>query len=339
MPPVYVTGFKVLEKSRSVPLNTVSLPHEENFLSFEFVALNYDAPEKNQYAYQLEGVDKDWVYSGSRRYASYTDLSPGTYTFRVKGSNNDGVWNEKGTSLTVIIRPAWWQTLWFKILVGLAFAGLLYAAYRYRINQLRREQLIRDQISRDLHDDVGGILSGISFYSEAARQMHQQGRYGDSYQLLLKIADNARQTIAQMSDVVWSMRSDTNNAGQLAQRLESVGRELLTVRGINLSVETDAELAQLSLRPDIVRNLYLIGKEALHNAAKHSGASEVRLRIRNSGSKISMFIDDNGKGLGDNTLGKGNGLDNMKKRADAIGAIYRISGQPNGGTSVHVERR
>lgn len=339
VPPVVITEFRLFDKPLpgKQKAKEIVLDHDQNFFSFEFAALNYTNSQKNQYAYQLEDVDKDWVYSGSRRYASYTDLDPGTYTFRVKGSNNDGVWNEKGTSITVIIQPAWWQTFWFKSLLGLLAAGLLYGAYRYRINQLRREQAIRDQISRDLHDDVGGILSGISFYSEAARQMHQQERYQDSYQLLLKIADNARQTIAQMSDVVWSMRSDTNNAGQLAQRLESVGRELLTARGIELSVEADPALARLALRPDVVRNLYLIGKEALHNIAKHSGATDVRLTIRQNGGKVSLKVQDNGKGFDDGVNGRGNGLDSMKKRAEAIGAMYQISSQPNGGTSVYVE--
>ena len=171
VPPVVITQFKLFDKllPGKSEAEEIVLDHDQNFFSFEFAALNYTNSPKNQYAYQLVGLEKDWVYSGTRRYASYTDLSHGSYTFRVKGSNNDGVWNEKGTSLTVVIQPAWWQTVWFKILIGLILAGLLYAAYRYRINQLRREQAIRDQISRDLHDDVGGILSGISFYSDAAQ--------------------------------------------------------------------------------------------------------------------------------------------------------------------------
>ncbi|UFH57186.1 two-component regulator propeller domain-containing protein [Spirosoma sp. KNUC1025] len=340
VPTVVITQFKLFDKllPGKSEAREIVLDHNQNFFSFEFAALNYTNSLKNQYAYQLVGLEKDWVHSGTRRYASYTDLGPGTYIFRVKGSNNDGLWNEKGTSIRIIIQPAWWQTVWFKILVGLAFAGVLYAAYRYRINQIRREQAIRDQISRDLHDDVGGILSGISFYSEAARQMHQQERYQDSYQMLIKIADNARQTISQMSDVVWSMRSDTNNAGQLAQRLESVGRELLTARGIQLNVTADAELERLSLRPDVVRNLYLIGKEALHNVAKHSGATQAQLTIRQTGGKVYLRIEDNGKGVGDNAIGQGNGLDSMKKRAEAIGASYSLNSQPNNGTTVYVEQ-
>ncbi|QJW90176.1 histidine kinase [Spirosoma taeanense] len=341
VPPIVITQFRLFDKIQPGmhEASEIILNHDQNFFSFEFAALNYTNSPKNQYAYQLVGLEKDWVYSGTRRIAAFTDLDPGTYTFRVKGSNNDGVWNEKGTSLVVVIQPAWWQTVWFKIIIGLAFAGLLYAAYRYRINQLRHEQAIRDQISRDLHDDVGGILSGISFYSEAARQMHQQGRHADSYQLLLKIADNARQTISQMSDVVWSMRSDTNNAGQLAQRLELVGRELLTARGIHLKVETDTGLERLTLRPDVVRNLYLIGKEALHNAGKYSQATEVVLAVRYRGNRVQISITDNGQGFDlDLASSGGNGLDNMPRRAKAMGAVYQLRSEPAKGTSVTVEK-
>ncbi|MCY7359483.1 MAG: sensor histidine kinase, partial [Rudanella sp.] len=193
-----------------------------------------------------------------------------------------------------------------------------------------------DQIARDLHDDVGGVLTGISFYSEAASAMHREGRYADSYALLQKIADNARTTIERMSDVVWSMRSDTNNALRLAERLESFGHELLTHRNIHLLVETDPVLERFSLPPNVIRNLYLIGKEAIHNAARHSGATEVRLMIRQTGGKVNLTVQDNGQGFVSQTNGEGNGLDSMKKRAEVIGADYQLITVPTGGTTVRV---
>ena len=217
-------------------------------------------------------------------------------------------------------------------------SGLIYAFYRYRLAQIRHIQVLRDQIARDLHDDVGGVLSGISFYSEAASAMHREGRFQDSYHLLQKIADNARTTIERMSDVVWSMRSDTNNALRLSERLESFGHELLAHRNIQLIVETEPVLEKFTLSPDVIRNLYLIGKEALHNAAKHSGATEVRLMIRQAGGRVSLTVQDNGQGFASSKPGHGNGLDSMMKRAEAIGATYHLNTHPNGGTGVYVER-
>ena len=111
IPPIVITSFKKFEKPYPFG-KTIKLNYTENFLSFEFAALSFVNPEKNQYAYKMEGIDKDWVYSGTRRYASYPNLDPGEYIFRVKGSNNDGVWNEEGTSIAIIISPPWWKTWW-----------------------------------------------------------------------------------------------------------------------------------------------------------------------------------------------------------------------------------
>ncbi len=144
-PPVYLTGLKVLEKSRPFPEDRLELPYDENFLSFEYVALNYDAPEKNQYAYRLVGLDNDWIYSGTRRYASYTGLSPGTYTFRVKASNNDGIWNEQGATLRVIILPPWWRTWWAYTLYTLLFIAGIWSFIAYRSRALRRENRLLEE--------------------------------------------------------------------------------------------------------------------------------------------------------------------------------------------------
>lgn len=156
-PPVFITGLKILNNqvgtnqkinNRAVLTNDITetdelvLTHEENFFSFEFIALDYTAPEKNKYAYKLEGFDRDWIQCGTKREANYTHLDPGEYIFRVKASNNDGVWNEEGTSIKVIILSPWWETMWFKILVALAVVLLLIAAYYVRINRFRKHEIL-----------------------------------------------------------------------------------------------------------------------------------------------------------------------------------------------------
>ena len=117
----------------------VELTYQQNDLTFEFAALNYINQEKNQYKYKLEPYEKEWIETTrSNRFARYTNMSPGKYTFRVIGSNNDGVWNEEGASLVIVIAPPWWKTWWAYSLYGLAFAGLLVAARR---NIIQRERL------------------------------------------------------------------------------------------------------------------------------------------------------------------------------------------------------
>lgn len=154
VPPVYITGFQVMDEERAVPAEPIELAHDENFLSFDFVALNYDAPEKNQYAYMLEGVDKDWVYSDTRRFASYTNLDPGEYTFRVKASNNDGIWNEEGSFLHITILPPWWQTSWAYALYAILGLSFLYSLRQYTVKRerLKHELSIQRMEAEKMHE-------------------------------------------------------------------------------------------------------------------------------------------------------------------------------------------
>ncbi|AUD00650.1 sensor histidine kinase [Spirosoma pollinicola] len=154
IPPVYITDFQVFNKSISVgdkdqllqkqisETRSITLSYKQSVFTFEYSALNYTVSEKNKYAYRLEGFDKEWNYVGTKRTATYTNLDPGTYVFRVKAANNDGVWNNVGTSLTVIITPPFWLTWWFKSLMALMLLSGLYALYRLRVKGIEAQQLI-----------------------------------------------------------------------------------------------------------------------------------------------------------------------------------------------------
>lgn len=136
IPPIVITSFKKFDKSFRIE-KEIRLPHDENFLSFEFAALSYVSNERNQYAYMMEGLDNGWVYSGTRRYASYPNLDPGEYVFKVKGSNNDGIWNEAGTSISVIISPPWWKATWAYILYSLLILSAVYTTWRLQLKRIR----------------------------------------------------------------------------------------------------------------------------------------------------------------------------------------------------------
>ena len=130
-PTVVLTSFKVFDKDYPLEadissLHSITLPHSASFFSFTFAALDFIDPAKNRYAYRLEGIDPDWIQAGTRRYVSYTNLDPGAYTFRVRGTNNEGVWNEKETGLELIILPPWYRTTWAYAAYLLSFAGMLY---------------------------------------------------------------------------------------------------------------------------------------------------------------------------------------------------------------------
>jgi ligand-binding sensor domain-containing protein/serine phosphatase RsbU (regulator of sigma subunit) len=125
--------------------NDIQLSYSHSVFSIAFAALSYNVPERNQYAYKLDGFDKDWIYCGQRHDVTYTNLSPGEYTFRVKASNNDGVWNEKGISLRIVIEPPFWQTKWFYALCALLLIGLVYLIIRWRERTLQAEKLVLEK--------------------------------------------------------------------------------------------------------------------------------------------------------------------------------------------------
>lgn len=154
VPPVVFTGFELFNKpvyaqTSGSPLKQnllltkeIELSHKQSVFTFEFAALDFTSPEKNVYAYMLEGFDPDWNYVGNQRKATYTNLAPGTYTFKVRAANGDGVWNQLGASINVIVKPPFWLTWWFKLLSVILFSGAIYAFYRirvYRIEEQKRE--------------------------------------------------------------------------------------------------------------------------------------------------------------------------------------------------------
>jgi ligand-binding sensor domain-containing protein/AraC-like DNA-binding protein len=151
IPPVYITGFQIFDKTILPGQNSIlkqniqetkeiTLSYKESLFSFEFSAINYILSENNQYAYKMEGFDKNWNYVGNKRTATYNQLDPGEYTFRVKASNNDGVWNEKGASIKIIITPPYWATWWFRTLATLSVLASAFAFYRYRISERQQQQ-------------------------------------------------------------------------------------------------------------------------------------------------------------------------------------------------------
>ncbi len=119
----------------------MTLRYDQSVFRFQFAALDFTAPQKNRYAYKLDDFDRDWQYTdATRRFATYTNLDPGDYTFRVKASNNDGVWNEQGVALHIRILPPWWSTWWFRVLGAAALFALLWGLYQNRVRELQREE-------------------------------------------------------------------------------------------------------------------------------------------------------------------------------------------------------
>jgi two-component sensor histidine kinase/ligand-binding sensor domain-containing protein len=177
IPPVVITDFKKFNESVKLDkaiseTKELKLSYKDRFFGFEFAALDYTNPQKNQYAYKLEGFDKDWISSGTRRYASYTNLDGGTYTFRVKGSNNDGVWNEEGTSIKIIITPPPWKTWWAYTLYVVALVSAVLGYVRWRTRAQEKENALLRESERKLNQILEAIPVGISVINTAGKPVY-----------------------------------------------------------------------------------------------------------------------------------------------------------------------
>src|SRR5258705_10125326 len=343
-PPVYITGFNLMNKpvtaadswsALKVPTDfsrELKLNYKQNILSFSFVALNFIHPEKNQYAYKLENYDKDWIITdASRRFANYTNLAPGNYVFKVKASNNDGHWNDTPAEIKIIITPPFWQTVWFRILVVMAVAAALYSFYRYRIGQILLLQRIRNKIATDLHDDIGSTLNSISVFSEVAKKDSAKRD-----QALQMIGESSRKIVDSMSDIVWSINPDNDSLDKIIFRMRSLSYNLLKAKKIECSFSADENLSGIKLPMEIRRNFYLIFKEALNNLVKYSLASHASILISREHGSITCIIRNNGVGFDNSQKYAGNGLGNMKKRAEEIDAGLSIESVIGKGTSIEL---
>ena len=170
-PPVVITDFKKFNKSVQLAkeiayVKEITLTYRENFISFEFAALDYAAPTKNRYRYKLVGVDKEWIDAGANRFANYTELKGGNYVFRVMGSNSDGTWNEAGTSIRIIIIPPFYETRWFQVLAGLLLVTAVIAGSTLKTRTLRKQ---RDKLERLVNERTAELMEAKEKAEVAAK--------------------------------------------------------------------------------------------------------------------------------------------------------------------------
>jgi two-component sensor histidine kinase len=319
--PVYLTDKIVLE-------------YEYNMISFDFAAMDFSQPEKNLYQYKLDGFDDEWIQSGTQHSATYTNLDPGTYTFHVKGSNSDGVWNESGTSIQLTILPPWYMTWWFRAAVAIIILSGAYAFYRYRLSHALKLQAVRNRIASDLHDEIGSNLSNISIFSNVAQQKAKAAN--DDTMLLQKITEYTHVSMEAMSDIVWMINSRNDRFENIIVRMRSLAAEIFEATNCRLHIHFDERLNHIKLNMEERKNFYLIYKESVNNIAKYADCKEVWIEMKMNHNKVTLNIRDNGKGFDMLNGNRGNGLFNMKKRAEALNGKLNVVSDVGKGTLIEL---
>lgn len=333
--PFVLTGIQIEDRRVSaISTSAVTLYPGENTLNVEFAALCYSKPERIQYVYWLEGADKQWHFT-SQRSLTFTNLSGGNYTLHLKVKGPNGVTSEEELTLDIQVIPPFYRTWWFWTLVGLGAASLLYAFYQIRKGQRTRLEKIRERIATDLHDDMGSTLSSIRIFSDVARNQ-LNGTQPQVTPLLEKISHNAGQLSDNIQDIIWTIKQDHDKLEDLVTRIREFGLKLCDAKDITFKVHISDSFKTSRLDLEQKRNLYLIFKECLNNAIKYSHCSEIQLFITQQRTHLKMVIEDNGKGFNEESIAKGNGLSNIRKRAMEINGQATIESAPGKGTRIDI---
>ncbi len=359
-PGLVFTGLKKFNRdaitdSSMIVKSKLDLDYSDTFFTLNFSSVCFDRKEKIRYAYKLENFDDEWIYIDSKEELSYTNLDPGNYKLLLKSTNNEGTWNPVPKVLSIYIKPPFWKTAWFISLallmsilsVSLIIRALISRKYKKIIAQLEREKELRlakestrEQISRDLHDDVATTLNSISLYLKTFRIRAEKNPeiVAGSIEKLDQLSEQAKES---MEEVVWSLSPKNNSLSSLISRIEDMAAEICYQNSILLEFNKSVEDADESIDEAVRKNIYLIFKEFINNSVKHSEASKIKLSFSGSHQTLKMKISDNGKGFDfQNIKSKsvgGNGLTNIRKRAELLNAEISFASVPGEGTFLEIE--
>jgi len=309
-------------------LEELELRNDQNTINFRFAALNFTDADHNRYSYRLDGHESEWVDGGTHDVARYAELPPGNYVFRLKGSNNDGVWTSRGIELPIHIRPSFWQSWWGRGLLVLLGLSVLAGFHRYRMARLLEVERLRWRIADDLHDDLSSDVSGIALAATLVRQDHNDDRLND-------IEEVSQSVVERLRDVVWYVNPEHDSSQALLRRMRDTANRLLP--GTECRFGVDLSHREPALDMATRRHLFLIFKEALHNVARHSQATEVEIRLEQRSGELLLAIRDNGVGFDQATVEGGLGLTSMRRRAESMGAELGVTTEPGNGTEIEVK--
>jgi signal transduction histidine kinase/ligand-binding sensor domain-containing protein len=313
-------------------------------VQFEFAALSLVAPETVQFRYRLEGLDKNWVEAGTRRMASYTRPTPGSYRFQVTACNNDGIWNKAGYTLAVRFEPYVWETLWFKVAVivfsFVVLCGMVVLALRRRhrlvVEQLEHERALeaeRTRIARDLHDDLGAGLTEIGLLGDLASTSRDLP--SASRERLHEMTGRTRALAASLDEIVWAINPANNTSQSLVDYFFPYAQKLLGHAHIRCRLEVVEPLPAGTLNSEGRHEFFHAYKEALNNIIRHSKATEVQISMTAAGDSLMIRVADNGRGLeAPDAAGGRHGLAGMRERLQRLGGRCDIASSPASGTTI-----
>jgi len=348
-PPVWIRSITVDGKLYN-GLETVTIPENPQNVEISYTAPSLLVPQRVRFRYKLEGFDNEWQLAGVRRQAFYSKLTPGTYTFRVMASNNDGLWNEAGASFGFTVPPSFSQSVLFKTLCAVAVLALLWLLYTIRLRQLTgqvRTRLYerlaeRTRIARELHDTLLQSFQGLLLHFQRARNLLPE-RAAEAIQTLERALDGAEQAIVEGRDAIHDLRSPAPAAKGLVEEITALGEELVAKNGNKDAAQfrVVTEGTAQTLNPNVHIEIFRIAREALRNAFRHSQARRIETEVAYSSNLFRLRIRDDGKGMDPDVTNRGErighwGLEGMRERAERLGGELELWSEPGAGTELEL---
>jgi signal transduction histidine kinase len=324
------------------------LPRVARDLTIDYTALSLAVPQKVRFRYKLEGQDPDWKEVVNERQVRYTNLSPGHYTFRVIACNNDGVWNETGTSLHFSIAPAYYQTAWFRLCCVVALLLLLWVAYLFRVRQLEAQFAVglearvdeRTRIARDLHDTLLQSFNALLLRLQTVSNV-LPAQPDEAKRRIDRAIEQASNAITEGRDTLNELRSTGSAAIDLDQAISNFARELLSGSASELvpDVQVQVEGTPIPMNPIVRDEVYRIATEGVRNAIRHAHARQIEVEIRYAEHQLRLRIGDNGTGIDPAILDHEHkaghwGLRGMRERAKLVGGTLEVWSQLDVGTEI-----
>lgn len=322
-PTILITGWRVNGEPQSVSIlgeaeiPTLDLTSDQRQITIDFLGLGESLGEKIKYEYRFG--DADWMPTGER-VLNFANLAAGEYKFEVRAQTADETYSLSPASVSFKIAAPIWQRWWFIALLALAFGLVIYLIYKNRLRRFLELEKVRTRIATDLHDDIGANLTRISLLSEVAKQKSDNG----NEQMLSSIAEIARESVASMNDIVWAIAPEHDGLSDLTIRMRRHAEEIFALRDIDLEFNAPTANAGVQLSVGSRRDLLLIFKEAVSNAAKHSDCSKVAIDFSLKNSFLRLRIEDDGRGFDANEIFDGQGLRSMTRRAQSLGGDLTI---------------
>lgn len=321
------------------------LPPGQNHLTFTFKGIYLSNPEKIKYRYQLVGIDKSATETDQTTVV-YPNLPSGEYLFKVWATDADGNWYPNAVTYPFIINAPYYTTWYFRLGLGLLLVALLLGGvyYRNRQKELRRrweerlreeeQALVRQKTAEDFHDEIGNKLTRINLLATIAESKLAQPP-DEIRKILQQIRQNVTSLYHGSKDIIWSLQPDSDYMDEIIFRIRQNTADLLQDTGLNFNFRQDAGLeTHIKLPIDHSRNLIMIFKEAVNNIVKHAAADHITFGVSKEGGMIVFTLEDDGKGFDHQAAHKGNGMGNIRNRADRIGAQLTLTGSPGSGTKL-----